>query len=380
MLKGKIVTFDVETTTKNKGNPFTQDNQLVMYQLKINNDVPQVFHAYEREAVVEILESADLVIGFNLKFDMHWLQRTTGHKLNCVWDVQLAEFILSRQQWKYPDLAKTCENYGVQQKLDIVKEDYWSKGIDTTEIPWEILAEYGAGDVESTYQCFLKQVARFQAAESSMYRLFRLHCNDLVVLQEMEYNGIMYDATGSLMKSEELTRQITHIEAKLYAFLDSVPVNLDSRDHISAFLYGGKITEEVRIPVGEYKTGAKIGQTRYKIHENVYELPRLVEPLKGSELKKEGYFATDEPTLLSLKPKATAKKIITWLLERSKLVKLRSTYLEGLPNLITEMDWPKDMLHSNLNQTVATTGRLSSTKPNQQNLNPVAKQFCISRF
>ena len=105
-----------------------------------------------------------------------------------------------------------------------------------------------------------------------------------------------------------------------------------------------------------------------------------MQPLKGSELKKEGYFATDEPTLLSLKPNATTKKLIAWLLDRSKLMKLKSTYLEGLPKTIAEMGWTPSMLYSNLNQCVATTGRLSSTKPNQQNFPKEAKRFCVTRY
>ena len=44
------------------------------------------------------------------------------------------------------------------------------------------------------------------------------------------------------------------------------------------------------------------------------------------------------------------------------------------------MDWPDYTLFSNLNQCVASTGRLSSTKPNQQNFPPEAKTFCVSRY
>jgi DNA polymerase-1 len=111
-----------------------------------------------------------------------------------------------------------------------------------------------------------------------------------------------------------------------------------------------------------------------------YDLPRIVEPLKNSELKKEGYFSTEESTLLSLKPNKSVKSLITWLLERVKIVKLKSTYLEGLPKTIKDHGWLPNMLHSTLNQCVATTGRLSSVRPNQQNLPKEAKKFCITRY
>jgi DNA polymerase I-like protein with 3'-5' exonuclease and polymerase domains len=108
--------------------------------------------------------------------------------------------------------------------------------------------------------------------------------------------------------------------------------------------------------------------------------PRLVTPIKGSELLKEGFYSTDEPTLRTLVPNAHTKKIITLLLERAKLEKINGTYLKGLPKRREKMHWPPNKLYSTLNQCVAITSRLSSTKPNQQNLAPLAKQFFISRY
>ena len=372
--------MDVETTTIAKGSAFNQQNKLVMVQIKKLDQPTQVFFAEDFHKVVPILETASCLVGFNLKFDLHWLEREFGFKAQCVWDCQLAEFIFSKQTWKYPNLNDSCKNRGLPTKIDVIKEQYWSQGIDTLDIPRDILAEYGANDVDITYELFLKQKQLFLDSEQSKYKLFRLHCNDLLVLQEMEFNGIMYDSSSSLAQSLSLDAQVKHLESKIYAFTGQAPINLDSRDHISTLLYGGAISVDTRLPIGTYKTGSKVGQPRYKIVETTYDLPRLVEPLKGSELKKDGYFATDEPTLLSLRPNASTKKLIGWLLDRSKLMKLKSTYLDGLPNLITEMGWIPNMLYSNLNQCVATTGRLSSTRPNQQNLPKEAKKHCISRY
>lgn len=374
------VVVDVETTTAAKGNCFNYNNRLVTIQLKCGDSPPIILTKENFNESVAILAAASVVIGFNLKFDLHWLQRELGFKAQCVWCCQLAEFIFSSQSWKYPDLNTTLLNYGFEPKLDVVKTEYWDKGIDTDEIPFDILAEYGAYDVEGTWSVFKRQVERFQTDKINQFRLFRLHCNDLLVLQEMEFNGIVYDETSSKARSVELLKQINHLEGQLNGFFDNTPINFDSGYHVSSILYGGSISQDTRIPVGVYKTGEKIGQPRYKIIVNEFKYERLVEPLKGSELKKEGYFSTDEPTLLSLKADKNVKTVIKWLLERGKIIKLRSTYLDGLPNTIEKMGWNPDMLHSNLNQCVASTGRLSSTKPNQQNLPKEAKQFCVSRF
>lgn len=373
------VTVDVETSTTNKGNPHTAKNKCVTIQVKEAGAAVEVYTKENFHLVTPILLRASCLVGFNLKFDLAWLERELGFKATCVWDCQLAEFIFSNQTWKYPNLNDTLLKYGFEPKIDKVKE-MWDQGYDTDQIPLDILAEYGAYDVNGTYNVFLEQVKLFETTREHQLRLFRLHCNDLIVLQEMETNGILYDVNSSVAMSQQLQKQIDKLEGQLSEFTNNIPINFDSRDHMSIFLYGGSIKTETRLPCGVYKSGDKVGQTRYKIIRNEYPMPRILEPPKGSALKKDGYFSTDEDTLLSIKTDKLGKQIISKVLERSKLCKLRSTYLDGLPKTIREMDWPNDTLFSNLNQCTAVTGRLSSTKPNQQNLPGEAKMFCVSRY
>lgn len=379
LLQKNIVTVDVECTTSNKGNPFDLTNKLVTIQLKVNNDEPIVLFEDSFSDALPILASASCIVGFNLKFDLNWLRRELDFIPTCVWDCQLAEFMFSNQTWLYPDLNTTCDNYMVGHKLDQVAS-YWAQGIDTDAIPRDVLSEYGAQDVNLTYEVFLRQAARFVGDDASLFRLFRLHCNDQIVLADMEFNGICYDTEASLAQAEHLDAQIAETERKLSEFANNVPINWSSGDHKSCFLYGGTIKEDVRLPIGVYKSGKKIGETRYKLIEKEYQLPRLIEPLKNTALKKEGYFSTDEATLLSVKTNKTTKKLVEWLLKRAKLAKLKSTYLLGLPATITKFNWRPNMLYSTLNQCVAVTGRLSSSKPNQQNFPKEAKQFCITRY
>lgn len=377
----RVMTFDVETTTTNKGSPFTLRNKLVTIQIKNGNDTTRVFKPEEFHEVPAILRSASMLVATNSKFDLHWLQRELGFQAASVWDCQIAEFLLSRQLWIYPDLATMCDIYGVDKKLDIVKLEYWDKGIDTDEIPFDVLAEYGARDVDATYQVFLKQLDILTSKKSSLFRLFRTQCNDLLALQEMEYNGILYDAEASLTAAEELNEQIARIDAELQAkYGMGIPINFDSRDDISTLLYGGHIGVDSKIPIGVFKTGARTGETKFKNITTEYAFPRLVEPLKGSELKKEGFFSTDADTLVSLKPDKMTRQLINKLLERAKVKKLQSTYLTGFPKIIGVMEWENNILHSNLNQCSVVTGRLSSTKPNQQNLPKEAKRHCVTRY
>lgn len=374
------VVLDVETTTANKGNVHHLHNRLVTLQTKAGNTKPSVhFKDSFLDAKKQVLE-ASCVIVFNGKFDLAWFKREFGTVPTCIWDCQLAEFMFSNQTKIFHSLEATAQDYGIAGKLDIVKTKYWEKGIDTDEIPEEILAEYGAQDVEITWKIFLKQVERFKEEQLSKFRLFRLHCNDQLVLLEMEHNGIMYDCAASLSKADHVDAQINNIIYKLNQFADGIPINWSSRDHLSVFLYGGTIKTETRVPIGVYKTGAKAGQPRYKIIETAYDVARKIEPVKGSELAKEGYYSTDEPTLMSVKANKTMKTVINWLLEKTGLEKLNGTYLRKLPKLIETNCWEPNMIFSTLNQCRVITGRLSSDKPNQQNFPKEAKQFCISRY
>src|SRR5690606_27629138 len=82
------------------------------------------------------IEDATLLIGFNIKFDLHWLRRygiRPNDKVR-IWDCQLAEFIITGQQGAYPSLDGCCEKYGLGQKDDRISE-YWKLGVDTTDIP-----------------------------------------------------------------------------------------------------------------------------------------------------------------------------------------------------------------------------------------------------
>ena len=391
-----ILTLDVETTTSNKGNPFDVTNKLVCIGMKwLNNPYPYIKYEEDFNLIQAYINTADVLVGFNIKFDLHWLRRIgidfSGKRIH---DCQIGEFLLESQTNPYPSLNQACEKYGLPTKLDVVKTEYWDKGIDTDQIPREILSEYLEQDLKLTEEVYLRQVPLLQ--ERGLMPLFRLQNLDLLVLQEMEWNGIKFDTTKARAKAEELDHELTNIKAELTSLVGDAPINFNSNDHVSVLLYGGVITVDHRIPVGVYKSGAKVGQTRYKVVEKQYEFPRLVEPLKGTETKyvkipiEGGAFYEDkeQPThwkvnsdvLRSLKLNKQAKHIVELLSKYGEIEKLRGTYLIGYDLLITKMNWPKDMIHGNLNQTTVVTGRLSSTKPNLQNPSPVVKLFMESRY
>ena len=379
------VVFDFEGTINNNCNVYDPEAYVCLLVVKVISDNSESTLSFTKPwdvgRINEILSSANLLVGFNLKFDLSWARREFGfipEVSQRIYDCQYAEFLFSNQTWKFPDLRSSCIKREVQNKLDFIHENYWSKGIDTKYIPPEELEEYCIGDVQSTWELYQVQMKLFQTEYQHLWRLFRLHMLDLPVLLEMEWNGLKYNHEKSLQLAESCEAQISKIEETLNSFFD-FKVDWGSSPQKSAVLYGGQITTETRVPVGTYKTGQKVGQVRYKIVKHTTIFERLVEPIKGSELATDGLWSTDEATLRSVKAVKRIRTIIDLILERAKLVKMNSSYLTGLPKKLQEMRWG-DYLHPSYNQCVAVTGRIASSNPNGQNMPGEVKKLCESRF
>jgi len=385
---GNVLCLDFETTFSNKGNPFDRNNFAVCLAVKWLGTDHDVYVKYYDEDILKLQHAFDKatdLVGFNIKFDLHWL-RNIGINFSGkrVWDCQLGEFILSNQMNKFPSLEDAAVKYGLGHKIDVTKNEYWDKGINTQDIPREVLTPYVEQDVLLTEQVYLKQKELFQTTEANKFALFKLHCQDLLVLEEMEYNGILFDTKNALATANELQKEQEKIYSELIQLIGNIPFNLNSGDHLSAIFYGGTIVVEDRIPVGLYKSGEKVGQQRYKIIKKEYELPRLVEPLDKTEVKKPvgspPVWFTNDNVLRSLKHTKASKVLVSLISKYGELEKLRGTYLVGWSELIEKMNWDTDMIHGQLNQCVVVTGRLSSSKPNLQNADPKTKTFCVSRY
>ena len=379
--------FDVESTTKAKGNPYSKYTSLVLCGFKSSRyGYINLYRDFDKTVIQNLFAEHDFIVTFNGKFDLGWLlaidippETWYSKKL---WDVQLYYFLEHDQQSAYPSLNEVSVSYGGEKKFDFIKENYWDKGIDTDEIPKEELITYCDQDLDVTEFCFLKQYnERF--GDPKKFQLFRLQQQDQKVLLEMEYNGLKLDVDACQKADDETQIKIKEKEKQLFGLFphfNNVPINLNSNDHKSCMLYGGTIIETVPVPIGVFKTGARAGQVKYKNTEFKHELPRLVNPLPEFALAKEGYYATNDKALKSLSCKGDVKKLINLLLERQKLEKLSGTYFAGWPKKLDEYGWENNIIHSSLNQCKVQTGRLSSDKPNQQNVPSEMKHCFVTRF
>lgn len=218
-----------------------------------------------------------------------------------------------------------------------------------------------------------------------LYKLFRLQCSDLLVLAEMEWNGMLYNTKAALEEATRLQETSDRLVRDFHSLVDSDIPSISSGDDISAVLYGGSVEESFNVPIGHFKSGLKKGEVRYKKEVLVHQFPRLVTPLKDTETvknkagKKETW-GVDVDVLNKLRASKEAKKIIKTILEYRGVEKLRSTYLQGWADMIESKGWDKDIIHGSLNTCVTITGRLSSDSPNMQNAPKQVKNFLVSRY
>ena len=157
----EILFLDVETTTHSKGHPFDPRNKLVSYVYHIDG-ITGFRHFTDpdfRSTILELVRSNSILCGFNIKFDLHWLRNlgVIPYPDVKVWDLQLGEFILSGQKNRFASLEDTYQSYGMDGKKSHEIEDYWNAGINTDEIPPEVLERRGIGDVQPLPELFSAQ-------------------------------------------------------------------------------------------------------------------------------------------------------------------------------------------------------------------------------
>lgn len=391
-----ILFFDVETTILNKGNYADPRNFLVSFSLLAPTDKPQFSYYTDADFISKLssaIAAASTIVGFNVKFDLHWcLNLGISVPLTTkIWDLQLAEFIYSGQELPYDSLNDALQRYGLPVKPDLVKE-YWERGISTEHIPVPILQEYNNYDVSANELLFNTQQNLLSDQQKA---LTLIEGEDLRTLLHAEHAGIVFDTEEAMLKTEEYGTALETIEAELNTYLpEGIPSgtwNWDSGDHLSALLYGGVITFEYAVSEPAiYKSGDKKGQayTRNRWFSTDVHFTQRFKPIEGTEVKKTKdnpaavtrFYQTDAPTLSQLKTRDKAsKRLLELLAERSDKTKV-TEMIESIMNKMTEKNWQDNIIHPQYNQNVVITGRLSSSQPNMQNTSPEIDKLLISRY
>lgn len=357
----KILSFDFETTMFPDAMP---------WQIRAK---PVTLHTFDGNTTKTYtswedidLTSYDVIIAHNAKFDLHWLEALNiPYNPESVYCTMVGEYVIRGcdPALSY-SLDTCCKRYGITDKIDRVKP-YWESDIDTPDIPLSILIPYGEQDAVNAFILWQKQQPII--AKYGLHRIIRLEMDTVCTLQTMEQTGMVIDLDFFKKKEAECVNALIEVEDKLKSSF-GYNINWGSGDQLSAALFGGTFQEDgIESVWKEYKTTGRKLITR-KCKKDV-TLQGFFTPEPEWETKKQGVYKTDVSTLMQIKARTKHQKEVLRLIQlRSKLSTELNTFYIGWQKAICD----DGLIHGTFNQTIARTGRLTSSHPNQQNL-PRAK-------
>ena len=285
------------------------------YYILLEEDKIQLFK--------EIFEDNNVKkIGYKQKIDYILLREKEINVSNFYYDIELAAYILNPTESKY-NLEKLAIDY---LKLDIneynKKEEKQINLFEAQENKTENEIETNCMYVYTIYNVYEKTMEKLK--ETNQLDLFNNIEMPLVkVLADMQYIGIYVDKNELVEFGNTLKNEIEKLTGEIYK-LAGEEFNINSTKQLGIILF-----EKMKLPVVK-KT-------------------------------KSGY-STDVEVLEKLK---NENEIVSKILDYRQLVKLNSTYVEGLIPYINDKD---NRIHSYFHQTVTATGRISSSEPNLQNI------------
>lgn len=267
------------------------------------------------------------IVGQNYKYDYIVLKRHGIEPPNPFLDTMIASYLLAPGERRHnlDNLALLYLNETMISYDDLVGSG--RKKIELKEVPLEPLAEYAAEDADMTLR--LARIFFEKLQEEKLWQLYTKIENPLLmILAHMEMEGVAIDRNYFKKLSQSMHQELQKLEAEIHEHAGK-PFNVNSTLELQQILF-----EDLKLnPVKKTKTG----------------------------------YSTDISVLEAL---IGEHPIIESLIHYRMYAKLLNTYVDSLPQLINE---DSGRIHSSFNQTVAATGRLSSSDPNLQNI-PIKDQ------
>lgn len=301
------------------------------YYIPINHKEPamegiriadQISPESARELLKPFLEDPKIrKVGQNLKFDSQILRQFGINLSGMESDTLIASYLLDPEQPH--NLDALAFRYLSHQ--NITYEEVAGKGksqITFDAVPIDQATQYAAEDADVTLRLHEKMLPLLK--EQHLYQLFKEVELPLVeVLAEMEYTGILVDRNRLVNMQEELEVALDKVQRQIVEIAGG-PININSPKQLSTLLF-----EKLKLRVvRKTKTG----------------------------------LSTDESVLIEL---SSSHEVCGLILKYRELMKMKSTYVDGL---LMQMHPSTHRVHTHFNQTVAATGRLSSSDPNLQNI------------
>jgi DNA polymerase-1 len=330
-VKGEF-SIDIESTGKDPmiaeivGISISTEPNSACY-IPLSHIYPDAPHQLKKEYVLEklkpILEDETLrKIGQNIKYEVVILRNHCIDLKGISFDTMIASYLLNpvKPAHNLENIALEYLDYKILTYEEVVGKG--KKQIGFENVPLDMATKYSCEDSDITLR--LKRVLSTLIDNKGLMKLFYdVEMPLLKVLADIEMNGFKIDREILSEMSKELEGQLNTIIERIY-FLAGEEFNINSPKQLSEILF------------------RKLG-------------------LKPTKRTKTGY-STNVEVLEEL---SFQHELPREILEYRNLFKIKSTYLDTLPDLIN----PKTgRIHTSLNQTVTATGRLSSSEPNLQNI------------
>jgi DNA polymerase-1 len=264
-------------------------------------------------------------INQNIKYDLLVLRQQGLHLAGVAGDPMLADYLLHAGERSHSlnDLAARYLDYRPIPITDLIGKGKNQVGMD--QVPTARVADYAGEDAEVAWR--LCAAIEPRLADQGLRRLYDdLEIPLIEVLAELEFNGVRLDVPLLQRLSVEMAQQLAEIEREIYE-LAGRPFNIASPKQLREVLFG-----ELKLP-RQRRTGIT------------------------------GEASTNQDSLERLA--ALGHPLPRRILEHRQIAKLKGTYVDALPGLINPAT---GRIHASFNQTVAATGRLSSSDPNLQNI------------
>lgn len=322
------VCFDTETTGLN---PLSAELVGISFSWEAHKGFyipfPESFE--DAQKLIELFRpffesSAIEKIGQNLKYDLKVLHKYKIEVKGPLFDTMIAHYLINADMRHNMEvLAETYLNYSPISIIELIGKKGKNQ-LSMRDVSLEKLTEYAVEDADITFQ--LASHFKKELTDAETLKLFNdIEIPLVKVLASMELEGIRLDTAFLKSLSTDLNNDITSLESKIYEAAGET-FNIASPKQLGVILF---------------------------------EKLKLVDKPKKT---KTGQYSTAEDVLSYLAKEHT---IIQHILEYRGLAKLKSTYVDALPEQVLEST---GHIHTEYMQTVASTGRLSSNNPNLQNI------------
>ena len=278
----------------------------------------------ELELIKDIISNEEIKkIGYNLKDDYLALKPYDIQLNNMFFDIAIGEYLIdskSSTSYECSDIAMKYLTKKIKSKEELLGKGAKAKKFSDLEL--EELSTYFGEILNIVYNVYPIMEKAFKEMDME-YLFYDVEMPLVEVLGSMEYEGMAVDKNQLEEIGNKFKEIISNLEKEIFTMAGE-KFNINSPKQLGVILF-----EKLELPViKKTKTG----------------------------------YSTNADVLEKLRDK---HEIIDKITEYRQIVKLNSTYVEGLSNIINPIS---GRIHSSFNQTITTTGRISSTEPNLQNI------------